>query len=613
MKQGTVKYFLLHMMMLAAMYAGAQNPLGKVISLEVNHQRLDQVLEIISNKGDFYFSYNSKIIRRDSLVSISARNKPVKEVLQILFNSGYEFIESGNYIIIRKAPIRLVMVTQKAELTERVYHISGYVYDEQTGGGIQRASVYEKKMLASALTGSGVFLKVKLKSSRASYTTLTVSKEFYEDTAVTIEPRKTQQVAITMQPLENRTLNVVVGPLDVQRPDSLKAATMPGTFPRLVLNARNDSLRVEKNGWGRFMLSARQKVQSINLKKFFTTRPFQVSFIPGFGTHGYMSGQVVNNFSLNIIGGYTAGTNGAEIGGVFNINKKGAGFFQAAGVFNAVGGPVRGFQLAGVNNLVLDTVKGFQAAGVNNVVKGNFTGFQVGGVYNHVTGTVKGFQASGVGNFARKHAHGLQIAGVVNYVHETARGVQIAGVINYTRRLKGVQFAVINIADTSGGYSIGLINIILKGWHKLSIYSNEITNVNAAFKTGNARFYSILLAGMQYNTAEKLYTFGYGIGSEWPLNRKRSITINPELTSQYFYPGSWDYLTLNNRLGLHLHVKAGKYFSLFAGPAYNMLVSDLPAGVPGYRFPIQPAGYKTHEFSSRVTGWLGWSAGVHLF
>ena len=44
--------------------AQAQNLLNKNISLEVNRQRLDNVLEILSNKGNFYFSYNSNIIKK---------------------------------------------------------------------------------------------------------------------------------------------------------------------------------------------------------------------------------------------------------------------------------------------------------------------------------------------------------------------------------------------------------------------------------------------------------------------------------------------------------------------------------------------------------------------
>src|SRR3982750_3236473 len=99
------KGLLMIIMTTAMLQSSAQNLLGKNISLDVNRQRLDQVLEILSNKGNFYFSYNSNIIRKDSLVSLNVSNKTVAQVLDELLPDHYEFRESGNYIIIRKAPI----------------------------------------------------------------------------------------------------------------------------------------------------------------------------------------------------------------------------------------------------------------------------------------------------------------------------------------------------------------------------------------------------------------------------------------------------------------------------------------------------------------------------
>src|SRR5436853_396913 len=171
-----------------------QNILSKNISLDVNRQRLDNVLEILSNKGDFYFSYNSKIVKKDSLVSLSVRNKSVKEALSLLFNNSYEFVESGNYVIIRKSPIRMTMVTNKATVEEKIYSVSGYVFDEQSGTAINEASIYEKKQLASALTNDAGFFKLKLKNSKTSATKLFISKEFYEDTSIVIQPRYNQEI-----------------------------------------------------------------------------------------------------------------------------------------------------------------------------------------------------------------------------------------------------------------------------------------------------------------------------------------------------------------------------------------------------------------------------------
>lgn len=585
-------------------------PLSRNISLSINRQRLDHVLEIISNQANFYFSYNSNIVKKDSLVSFTAQGKTVREVLDIIFNKTYEFRESGNYIIIRKAPLHVIMVTNKGITEDKMYSVTGFVFDELSGAALNEASIYEKKLLASALTNDDGFFKLRLKSSKAAVAELTVSKEFYEDTTVTIEPRRNQEVTITLMPVEREDQRITITPQDLLLPDSLRPVI---DTPLIAVTINRDTIRVEKTRMGRFLLSTRQKVQSINLKNFFTTRPFQVSLTPGLSSHGKLSAQVVNNFSLNVLGGYTAGTNGVEIGGLFNINKKDVKFFQVGGIFNAVGGRMTGFQVGGVNNTVLDTTKGFQVGGVSNLVRGKFSGMQVGGVYNHVTDSVKGLQIAGVGNFARKKVSGVQIAGVVNFSNKETDGVQIAGVINYSKKLRGFQFGLINISDTSEGYSIGLINIVLKGYHRLSFSSNEVLQVNAAFKTGNSKLYSILLAGLSSGTTEKIYSFGYGLGTEIGLNKKKNLSLNPELTSQYLYLGSWEYTNILNKVYLNLNLKLNKYISLFAGPSYAVYISDQDTGFAGYKFPLPSSSYKTQSFSDRVTGWLGWNAGISFF
>ena len=585
--------------------------LQKNISLDVNNQRLDNVLEILSNKGDFYFSYNSSIIKKDSLVSFRASNKTVKEILSLLFNTTYEFRESGNYIIIRKAPIRMTLVTQKGMTEERIYSVSGYVYDEQSGAAINEASIYEKTILASAMTNTEGFFKIKLKSGKTSTAELTVSKEFYEDTTIKIQPRYEQEVSITMMPIEMPGSTEVITPEDYLAPDSLKVIT--DTTENAKPTVTSDSVKVQETGIGRFLLSGKQKIQSLNLKNFFATRPFQISVVPGLSTHGQLSSQVVNNFSLNIFGGYTAGTNGLEIGGLFNIDKKEVKYFQAAGLFNSVGGEVKGFQVAGINNLVQDSVEGMQAAGINNFVTGKMSGFQVAGIYNHVSDSVKGVQIAGIGNFSNEKVSGVQIAGISNISNRGMNGLQIAGVVNYTKKLRGVQIGLINIADTSAGYSIGLINIIIKGYHKLSFSFNEIQNFNAAFKTGNSKLYSILEAGLNASDSNKVYSFGYGLGSEVSLNKKKTLSINPELSCQYLYLGSWDYTNLLNRFNLNFNIKLGKYVSIFGGPSYSVYVTDQNVGFSGYRFPIPPSDYNTTKFSNKVTGWFGWNAGINFF
>jgi len=588
----------------------AQSILDRNISIEINRQRLENVLEILSNKGNFFFSYNSNIIRSDSLVSLNVNSSSIREVLSILFGKGYEFRESGNYIILRRAPIKLKLVTNQAVSEEKFYSVSGYVIDDQTGEKVRDASIYEKLRLAYASTNSQGFFKLKLKSKYKT-AAITVSKQFYEDTTVIIEPRYNQSVNITIIPSEISEHTITISPKNYQAPESINLQIpINDSVHWLYTYVKNDSVLVEKTALGRWLVSSKQRIQTINLKKFFTARPVQGSIVPGLSTNGKLNSQVINNFSFNLFGGYSGGVNGFEIGGLFNIDKKNVQFTQIAGLFNTVGGSVRGVQLAGLNNTVLDSLRGAQIAGITNYVKNNFGGLQMSGIYNHVGGSIKGWQLAGITNFANHKTHGAQIAGIANISSRQVSGAQIAGIFNYTRKLKGVQIGLINVTDSSNGYSIGLINIVLKGYHKLSVYTNEILNFNTAFKTGSSKLYSILLAGVNADTAKLAYSFGYGFGSEFSLSRR--FAFNTEITSQYLYLGSWNYLNLQNKLSLHLTVKFGKYFSIYGGPSYSVYVSDQHTAIPGYKTDIPPSSNFKKIFSNNVTGWLGWTAGINF-
>ncbi len=603
--------FIVSLSILISISVSAQSVLERSISIQVSRQRLDNVLEILSNKGNFFFSYNSNIIKVDSLVTLSVINRPVRDVLLMLFGEGYEFRESGNYIILRRAPIKLRLVTNQAVSDDKFYTVSGYVIDDQTGEKVSDASIYEKLRLAYASTNSQGYFKIKLKSKYKT-AAITVSKQFYEDTTVVIEPRYNQSINITIVPTEISEHTVTITPQNYQAPETIQVEVpINDSTHWLYTYVKKDSVLVERTTIGRWLVSSKQKIQSINLSKFFTVRPVQGSVVPGLSTNGKLNSQVINNFSFNLFGGYSGGVNGLEMAGLFNIDKKNVQYVQLAGLFNNVGGSVRGVQLGGVSNTVLDSVNGAQLAGITNYVRKSFIGWQVAGIYNHIGGSLKGSQMAGIANFANHKTQGAQIAGVANISSRQVNGVQIAGVFNYTRKLSGVQIGLINVADSSTGYSIGLINIIYHGYHKLSISSNEVLHVNAAFKTGSSKLYSILLAGASADTSKKAFSFGYGLGSEFSLNKR--FAINPEVTAQYLYLGTWDYLNLLNKFSLLLTVKFGKYFSIFAGPSYSIYISDQTDPVPGYKSDVPFNSFHKNEFSGRVTGWIGWTAGINLF
>ncbi len=583
----------------------AQSILNKTISIEVRKQPLEKVLQAISIKGNFYFSYNSNIVNGDSLVTILAADKSIRQVLEQLFSHKYQFNESGNYIIIRHAPVKLTIITNKAIVEDKFYVVTGHVLDERTGEGVNNASIYEKQRLVSTLTNTEGFFKLRLKSKYEA-ASLTVSKQFYEDTTVVIQPKYNQEITITIIPFELSGSVTTISPLLL---DIIKdTATIIAHKPAELVIKRIDTIsKVEKTAVGRLIVGSMQKIQGLNLQKFFTEKAFQVSLVPGLSTHGKLSPQVVNNVSFNILGGYTAGVNGVEYAGLFNINKKSMKYVQGAGLFNIVGDSMIGVQSAGINNLVFKDAKGVQLAGITNTVKGKVFGIQAAGIYNHAGDSLTGCQMAGIANFTGKETSGIQMAGISNFTNNSMDGVQMAGIINYAKKLKGVQIGLVNIADTSSGYSIGLVNIVLKGYHQLIVSSNDVMLFNAAFKSGNSKLYSILLGGLHTGKGRRVYSFGYGIGTD--LHFSKRFSASTELTCQQLYLGSWNYTNLLNKVNINLNYRVSKGFSIFVGRSLSIYYSNQPAAIDGYKFTIAP----NTDPNEKTNAWVGWQAGFALF
>ncbi|RYD59389.1 MAG: hypothetical protein EOP56_00560 [Sphingobacteriales bacterium] len=579
--------------------AVAQQLLNKIVAIQANKKPVKEVLKSIGKEGNFYFSYNSNIIREDSLVTINSNNKTVRQLLDLLFDGSIEYKEKDNYIILQRSP--------------GYWYISGYIVDETTGERIENASVYEKNQLVASLTNAQGYFKLKLKD-RMQPATLSISKAWYSDTSLSVKPGAEQELTLSIAPKSFALDSIVISPHS----------------------------GVEDTWLGKFFLSGKQKMQSLNINKFFVEMPYQASVLPGIGTHGKMGGQVTNKISFNIFGGYAAGVEGVEVGGLFNIVKNEAKYTQIAGLFNVTGGRVTGAQIAGLYNHVLDSMDGVQVAGLSNMLLGSAYGAQIAGLYNHVQYDVDGTQIAGLTNYTRLKTDGAQIAGLTNYTGGDAdgvqigglanlgarnvdgtqiaglgniagkemNGVQIAGLFNYARKLDGVQIGIINIADTSSGYSIGILNLVRKGYHKLSYSINELTRYNATFKAGNKKLYSILLGGWNGDGANKVVTWGYGMGTEVSLTKH--LSINPELTAQYLFLGEWN---VNNLMKLQadLTYHITPYLAIYAGPSISLYVAESTIAAEGFRTQIPGNGVRSLYRDETTASWIGGHVGISIF
>jgi hypothetical protein len=480
--------------------------LDKKVAIDFDHVRIADVLKTIGTKGNFYFSYSGRIVPTDSLVSIKAADQSVLSILRALFRDRYEYEQQSNYLIISAALPHLSLINTDITSDNYTYSISGIVVDERNGERLMNASIYNKQELAATLSDEHGYFKLKFRVRNPEALRITASKIAYRDVSMNF----LQPIAII-----NRA----------------KASSYQ----------QYDGSGVENDRLGRLFISARQRIQSLNIPDFFATRAFQVSIAPGLSTHGLFSSQVVNKVSINLAGGYTAGVNGFEAGGLFNINKGNSRYLQLAGVFNLVGGNFTGIQLAGVTNRALDTVKG------------------------------------------------VQVAGFINKSEGPVSGVQVGALTNEAHQLKGVQIGLVNVADTSSGFSIGLINIIRNGFYKVGVSTNNLTNTNMTFSTGTHRFYTTLILGSNISINSRMHVFGAGIGHDFILTDKLCVSANASIMLPYTGTSVDDRW---KQAKLLLNLQLSKNISINAGPSFNNYTTATPA----------KSNYRT-AIRSRFAGW----------
>lgn len=595
--------FLFTVITLLAMTATgmAQSLLDRPVTIEAKKRPVKEVLAAIGKRAGFSFSYNSTILHEDSLVTISAANKPVLQVLHMIYGDQYQYKEIDNHVIIHLAE------------KEKWYTISGYVRDALTGEKISDASVFDRQQLTSTLTNDDGHFRLRIKD-KGRYTSagITVSKGgFYIDTSLSMPAGYDQDLTISLTP-------------------SVHA------LPDIFVTQYDD---MERSWFGKLLFSSKLRKQSANLGKFFTDKPVQASVIPGIGTHGHLSSQVTNKFSFNLLGGYSAGVDGFELGGLFNIDKKDVKYVQVGGIFNIVSGNATGVQIGGVANKVSGTVKGVQISGVASHTRHHIEGVIITGVSSRAGGSMKGLQISGISNILDNHdtipgrpidtvvimkgmqlsgvanvvngnSNGMQLAGVCNINHGDMKGVQLSGVCNIAKDMKGVQIGLINIADTISGYSIGILNIVKKGYHALAISGNELLTFNAAYKTGNKKLYSSITIGGNLTEGSKAFAYGCGIGTERRLSAKTGLSV--EAIVMHLYKGNAN-TALLTRLETSFNWNISRKFTLFTGPSVSLLPVLPGPAATGYLPGIPGAALHTFPLPFNGAAWAGWQVGFHIF
>lgn len=427
-----------------------QGYLMREIELQPEGARpLRRVLESIGETQGFYFSYSTSVVAADSLVTVVGYRGTLGNYLSRTLGSNYELKESPGHVIIRYAPRRMAVTFDVEKRPFGPLVVEGQLKDAITDAGVPFASVYERQSLASALSDQHGKFRVVIKRPGETVW-LTVSKTHYRDTTVAL-----------------------ISPVRVNATDD-KVREWFYPDGRLVEG-------LESSAFGRFFSGSRQRIQALNLGGFFAYSPFQVSLTPGLSTGGMLGGQLVNRVSLNVVGGRTAGVDGVEMAGGFNVNQSDVRYVQVAGLLNVVGRDMSGFQAAGIGNKVLGEARGIQAAGLFNAA-------------------------------------------------DRVVGLQVSGLYNVAQKVDGVQLAsLINLADSSD-YPIGLINLVKTGQRSLSAGFDDTGLAQLSFRSGGRVLYGLVAVGYRPQRDSVPYAAEAGLGAR--LYRHRAFAVDAELVSR---------------------------------------------------------------------------------
>ena len=580
MRFRTLKYAFYFIVFFTSFCSFSQTPLlERPITLRLNNEKISVVLENIAKQGNFSFSYNSDIFDVNNRGDITVTNKPVREVLNLIFKGIITYKVRGNYIILQK---------NNQEEQKKSIIISGYVIDKQTDNPLSNATIYDRKSLASAVSNKFGFYRIKLSINELPIT-LTISKTDYEKQDMVIKSARTSYEIIELTPLPKEIVLVPIfednsmeqmdslrniprqvkaeeTPISPQFPDITDENLFP-TSPILDSTLYESRWDKFKKKLGKLLVSRSQRINAQNVKDSLN-RDFQVSILPFLGTNRLLSGSIKNDYSINILMGYSGGVRKLEVGGIVNGVRQNMEGLQMAGIGNIVGGIVSGGQLSSTFNIAGQLEKGLQISSGINVTIQESSGWQIS---------------------------------PVNFAHRVLKG--------------GKQIGFINISDSTDTAPIGFLSFVGSGngYKRLELSVDENQTTNFSFKTGIKNFYNILALQYNFTRTQEVFGLGYGIGRAYELGK--SWMFNTDLTANILV--EYDYLNPNVatmwKLDLSFEKQIARNAAVTFGPSIKYLIVDEYNSSSWKTKPFSKIPpYKSISSTANSTFWIGFQMGLRI-
>jgi len=585
-----------------------QPDINQVVTLQYNNTAAKIIFRDIQNQTGMVFSYSE--FQDNQHISIQAIKKPLKDVLPILESS------LNIHITIKE---KYIIVKPNKDGSQKELSINGTITDPNSNEPLSNASIYVKKhkiLVNSDKKGRFAFNI----PSNAKQVKINIAKENYLDTSLVIVASRSQTIHIKMRSLPRQRISefdsltkkeIQLGSISDNKIPAAPAISQP-TF--------------NQNFWNK------QKAKNVNLVNIKDTifNSFSISLLPPISTNKLLSFHTRNTISLNIIGGPSKGLNGVELGGVYNYDDGDVYGVQAAGVLNIVSEDVVGTQISGVLNAVKGNVKGVQIAGVINNNDSSTDGIQISGVYQK-THTLRGLQIGGLYNRAVK-ATGGQISGLLNTVDTATTFLQIAGLYNHGANIRGLQISgLVNTCDTleglqigifnrakhiKKGLSIGLINYVKNGYHKLEFSHNELGTTSIGYRSGWAPLHMHYFGGINLvNKDLRFFQAGLGIASSIPLTNTLHFEADANIRNTHDVDdfSSWDF-NMHNQLMLGLSWQPFKKIGIRTGITLNHFWYNNTADINNHVASlIDNPLYEKEGTGRNHKMWIGWQLGVLLF
>ncbi len=359
--------------------SSAQEGLDRLVSIQVRHQTIEQVLTDIEDRYQIFFTYSKNFIPVDQQVNLHFVESPLEKVLEEMFReTAVAFVERRGKIILKIDPVKEEALQQR-----RLYE--------------------ELRRRQEALLSARQQEKERMKTEPLARKTTRFLDRPGQGAHLVVDWEKYR-----LPPLPKETSGHQLDPLPDMGPE--RKVGQISVLPFLGTNAlESDEItnRLSFNvfwGWN-------GGLDGLEVGLFFNSIKNQMEGVQLAGMGNAVGGEM----------------EGVQVAGLFNVVLGAAKGYQGAGLFNVSPDVFSGVQTAGLFNFANETRSAVQVAGLMNIsggeVKTQFAGFL------NAAKKVKGLQFSTLLNVAG-HVEGAQI-GLIN-VADSISGVPI-GLLNFIK------------------------------------------------------------------------------------------------------------------------------------------------------------------------------------